>query len=390
VDAGARLFAVRRLLAERADAVLRQDRAAFLATVDPRGRDFLARQERYFDGLREVPLASWEYELEAGRERAHSAALDARRGTWWAPNVTLRYALAGFDQAPTLQPQGLTFVERDGRWLVAADDDFAAAGHGTTRDLWDDGHVLAARGASCLVLSHPQQAALVRLLVAECDAAVPRVSAVWGRDWAQRVVVLVPDSLAELTRLVPGAGDLTSIAALAAAELVEPTSGYHPVGDRILINPVTFRQLGPLGRRVVMDHEVTHVATRAATGPRVPTWLVEGIADYIGYLGARVPVAVAADELRSAVRAGNLPVALPLDSDFQAGRSDLAQAYEQSWLAVALLARRYGQPALLRLYREVGADPAPGALDRAMGKVLDSSVAEFTQAWRSDLQRRLS
>jgi hypothetical protein len=389
-EVGARTTAVRALLAARGAAVLRQDRAAFLATVDPTATAFLRRQGALVDALRQVPLASWSYTVDPSRERPRSAALDARRGTWWAPDVSLRYAIAGFDRSPTVQQQGLTFVQRGGRWYVAADDDFARAGRPTARELWDDGPVVAARGRACLVLGHPASVRLVRQLVGDCDAAVPRVTAVWGTGWAQRVVLLVPDSAAELARVVPDAGDLSQIAAVATAELVSPTTGYHPVGDRVLVNPLNFRDLGPIGRRVVLTHEVTHVASRSSTGPQVPTWLVEGLADYVGYQGVTLPLSVSAEELRADVRAGRVPTALPSDSAFDGGRKDLAQTYEKSWLAVVLLARRYGQAAVLRLYRDTGADLSSGALARAMATDLHTSVGAFTALWRADLMRRLA
>lgn len=385
-----RTEAVTALLAARASAVLHRDRAAFLATVDPEAGAFRQRQAALVDDLRAVPLSSWRYELDPSRERPRPAALDAVRGTWWAPEVTLRYALAGYDPAPAVQPQALTFVERAGRWYVGADDDVAASGHRTGRDLWDDGPVVVAQGRSCLVLGHPRSARLVRQLVGDCDAAVPRVTAVWGTGWARRVVLLVPDSAAELARLVPDAGDLSQIAAVATAELEQPTSGYHPVGDRVLVNPANFADLGPVGRRVVLTHEVTHVATRGATGPQVPTWLVEGLADYVGYQGVTLPLAVSAQELRADVRRGRLPRALPADAAFDGSRPDLAQSYEQSWLAVGLLARTYGRPALLRLYRDTGADPQAGALGRALVRDLHTTLAAFTASWRADLRRRLS
>lgn len=386
-DRDARTAAVRRLLGMRADAVLRKDRRAFLATVDPEETGFRARQAGYIAALQTVPLTIWQYELEPRREQKGTAALDARRGDWWAPQVTLRYAFTDFDRTPTRQRQGLTFVQRDGRWYIAADDDFAVTGHSTSRELWDGGPVLVARSEACLVLGHAAQAALVRALLSECDTAVPQVTAVWGRAWARQVVVLVPDTSAELSRLVPEAGDLSQIAAVATAELV---AGDHPVGDRVLVNPATYLRLGATGRRVVMAHEVTHVATREGTGPHVPTWLVEGLADYIGYTAADVPVHVAAQELRAEVRAGRLPAALPHDRDFGAARPDLAQIYEQSWLAVALLAKVYGEKGLLRFYRTVGADPSAGAIDRAMEQVLGTTVEAFTATWRADLVRGLS
>jgi hypothetical protein len=79
-----------------------------------------------------------------------------------------------------------------------------------------------------------------------------------------------------------------------------------------------------------------------------------------------------------------------MDSDFDGSRKDLAQTYEQSWMAVTLLARTYGQAAMLRLYRDVGADTVTGALDRAMRKDVHTSVAAFTAAWRSDMRRLLT
>jgi hypothetical protein len=389
-EAPSRTTAVRALLAHRAAAVLRGDRPAFLATVDPVETAFRVRQARLFDALRAVPMASWRYEVHPERERPRTAALDARRGTWWAPDVTLRYAIRGFDRTATTQRQGLTFRQRGQHWYLTADDDFAATAHATARDLWDGGPVVALRGPRCLVLAHPQTARLARTVVAECESAVPRVTAVWGRSWSQRVVVMVPASTAELNRMVPGAGDLSQIAAVATAELVGPASSYHPVGDRVLVNSLTFVQLGSVGRRVVLTHEVTHVASRAATGPQVPTWFVEGLADYVGYLGVPVPLAVAAEELQADVRRGRLPRVLPGDGAFDGSRPDLAQTYEQSWLAVTLLARTYGQERMLRLYRDTGADRSRGALERAMRADLRITVRDFTAQWRADLRRRLS
>jgi hypothetical protein len=157
----------------------------------------------------------------------------------------------------------------------------------------------------------------------------------------------------------------------------------------VLINPTTFVQLGRLGRRVVITHEVTHVASRPATGPSLPTWLVEGLADYVGYRDTGVPVAVAAEELRSDVRGGLLPTALPADGRFDGARSDLPQAYEMSWLAVRLLARQYGEKKLLLLYRTAGGDPRPDAFARALTRTTGLSTRAFVSAWRAELRRTL-
>jgi hypothetical protein len=391
VELEARDRAVRALLDVRAAAIRDRDRAAWLSTVDPDNEAFQAQQGRLFDALADVPLSDWTYRLDADSARPASVDLDEKRGKgWWAPAVTLTYRITGYDDAPTIEPQRYTFVPRDGAWFIAADDDFAEIGRDTTRGLWDSGRVVVVRGRSCIVLGHPSSRSLMRRVATSIDAAVPRVTAVWGTAWGQRVVALVPSTQDELKRIVGGNGDYSQIAALATAELKDLSSGYHPVGDRIVINPPTFAKLGSLGRRVVLTHEVTHVATRTASGPEAPAWLVEGFADYIGYRGVRVPYSASAAELRSAVRRGRTPTALPADDAFDGNNKNLAQVYEEAWLAVSLLVEQHGREGLLRFYRAVGrADASPTALNDAFRRMWGTSLAEFTEQWRRDLVTRL-
>lgn len=383
--------AVRALLDVRATAIRDRDRAAWLSTVDPSNQEFHARQAALFDALAEVPLSDWTYRLDADSSSPANAGLDAKRGPgWWAPSVTLTYRITGYDDTPTIEPQRLTFLPRGGAWFLAADDDFADIGRDTTRGLWDSGRVVVVRGRSSIVLGHPSSRSLMRRVVTSLDAAIPRVTSVWGQRWGQRVVAIVPSTQKELTRIVGGAADYSRIAAVATAELRDSGTGYHPVGDRVVINPPTFAKLGALGRRVVLTHEVTHVATRAASGPAVPAWLVEGFADYVGYRGVQVPYSASAAELRSAVRRGRAPVALPTEKDFAGNNEDLALVYEQAWLAVTLLAEQHGRDGLLRFYREVGrTDARPAAVNDAFRRLWGSSLAEFTQQWRRDLVTRL-
>ncbi len=387
----ARDAAVRALLDVRAAAIRDRDRAAWLSTVDPAATAFREQQGSVFDALADVPLSDWSYRLDPNATPPPNVDLDGLRGPdWWAPGITLSYRLEGYDDAATTEPQHLTFVPRGVAWFVAADDDFAAAGRDTTRGLWDSGPVTVVRGRRSLVLGHPGSRSLMRRVAASIDAAVPRVTKVWGSGWSQRVVALVPASQSELNRVVGGHGDYSQIAAVATAELTDAHVGYHPVGNRIVINPPNFAKLGTLGRRVVLTHEVVHVATRAATGPAAPAWLVEGFADYVGYLGVQVPYSLSASELRDAVRHGNPPTALPTEGEFDGGNADLAQVYEESWLAVSLLAEQHGRDELLRFYRIVGRPGAPAtALADAFARVWDTDVATFTRQWRRDLTTRL-
>ena len=122
-------------------------------------------------------------------------------------------------------------------------------------------------------------------------------------------------------------------------------------GDRVVLNPATFPELSPVGRLVVLTHEMTHVAARAGTGRTLP---VNGL--------------------------------------FQCGNPQLAGAYEEDWLACRVAADRWGQRTLVRLYRRVGTSAAAPALAVAQGDraVLDTTVPRFTGAWRRYLVAVLS
>jgi hypothetical protein len=116
----------------------------------------------------------------------------------------------------------------------------------------------------------------------------------------------------------------------------------------------------------------------------MPTWLVEGLADYIGYLDVPVPVSTAARETREARAQGRLPTALPADADFDGGNPRLPLAYEVSWLAFRLIVETYGQEPALAFYRAVGASRDAGAeaaLDRAFADELGTTTAAFTALW---------
>lgn len=388
-----RLQAVAAVLARRASAVLRHDRAAFLATVDPRQRSFWARQARLFEALRVVPFGSWRYDLgpAAGNGQPVPRPSRYQASEVFAPaGVVLRYQIRGFDGQPAADSQQLTFVRRAGRWLLASDRDFDSGTVRTTRNIWDNGPLVLARGVRTLVLAHPRPPLDLNRLAGLADAAIPRVDAVWRVPWSRRVVVVVPSSLAELASLLNRpAASLQRIAAVATAEL-QP--GTAPVGSRVLINPVGFGQLGDLGRQLVLIHEVAHVATRPVTGEAAPSWLVEGFADYVAYRDTGLPAGVAAGDLRREVLAGRVPSGLPADARFAGTDPRLAVAYEEAWLACRLIAQRSGEPALVRFYRLAAAGSPAGRAARvrtAFATALRTTPTAFTVAWRAYLRSTL-
>jgi hypothetical protein len=255
---------------------------------------------------------------------------------------------------------------------------------GARRELWESGPVVVARGASSLVLAHPADKPRLAAYAAIADSAVREVTRVWGSGWDKRVVLIVPSTGEELGGVLDSQADYSQIAALATADVVDSGGLREALAERVVLNPGTFNRLTALGQRIVLTHEVTHVASRLDTGAASPSWLVEGLADYVAYRDAGVSTRVAARDLVSAAQRGTLPSALPADTDFDPTAHDLTASYESSWLACRLIAQRTGEAKLLAFYRAVGADHGAQAdvVRRQMAAVLGTTPESFTAAWR--------
>ena len=379
--AASRLRAVRTLLSGRATALLRRDRAAWLAGVDPAATAFRARQAALLTAIAPVPLSTWRYSIEPGDEAGRTEA-----GGAWTVRVTLRYGLRDVDPVPTERPVVLTFVRSGGRWLAAADDHRGPDGATTWRGPWEHGRLVVRAGTASLVLAHPDKAGRLAEFVATADQVVPRVRAAVGGRLPRRVAVIVPDDEREMAALVGERLVFGTIAAVAVADTVD-TERDRALGQRIVVNPATIDRIGRLGRRVVLEHEVTHLATRGFTGPQTPIWLVEGLADWVAYRDSGLPAYQVADQLHAALGTGRWPARLPGTADFTGDSPRLALAYEEAWSACRLIADRAGGAGLLRLYRAVGTASDPAAtLDVQLRALMHTRTGQFTMQWRRSVQ----
>jgi hypothetical protein len=372
-----------RLLDRRATAVLDHDEAAFRSTGEAAGA------ATGFANVRDLPLAAWSYHLTGLRRSGDRATATAE----------LRYRVEGYDAAPVTADRALRLTRSGGLWRVASDEPADGAGD----QLWDQGAVTAVRGEHSLVLGVGQPGERLRSFAELADHAVPAVSDAWGAGWARHVVVLVPKSLEAMAGLLgaPASG-YRGIAAVTIGEVGEaksvsprPKAGGGPAktpADRIIVNPDAYGVLGDFGKQVVLTHETTHVATRAHTTGATPLWLSEGYADWVGYRGGgRAPRQVA-PELERAVAGGQVPAALPDDTDFgfTGDAARLARAYEGGWLACRLIADHWGEVRLNDFYRAVGDhSKRSGAVEGALRDVLHTTPEKFTELWRQYLEGQL-
>jgi len=135
------------------------------------------------------------------------------------------------------------------------------------------------------------------------------------------------------------------------------------------------------GLRSLLIHEYTHAVVRAITPRRVPTWLNEGLAQYLEgrEVGSRQK-----EMLRQLVQAGKVPALTDLEGSFMGLNGPQASyAYLLSLTAVRHMVDRYGMYRVKMVLEELsaGADSS-----RAINNALLVSLPEFERGWKRSLE----
>ncbi|GAB2914843.1 hypothetical protein GCM10027047_10880 [Rhodococcus aerolatus] len=390
--ATARATAVTALLDRWGAAARAGDVDAVAALLDPRADPAFAASERArTQVLGTLELTDLGYRIGDGLAPVVDPATTAALGAdeVWAPPVELHYALAGADPRPTTRPVGLVVARRGASWALVSDTAVADRGRATWRGPWDFGPLLTRRGAAGgVVLAHPAQAAALELLGGALDTAVGAVTGFWGPGWSQQAAVWVAGSPDELRALVGGPVSNAS-AAVTTADSVDRAAGTA-TGQRVVISPAALDRLTPVTAGVLLRHELSHAATRARTSEQAPLWLLEGVAQYVGYRGTGTTVAVGAPRVAALVAEYGPPDQLPTDVDFASGPG-VDVAYQLAWTFGAFVADTRGEDALRRLQAAVGVlvTPTEAELDAAVTPVLGAPLAPARAEWGGWLAARL-
>ncbi len=351
-------------LRRRADAVLHEDRAAFLSGIDRRQPGFVAEQTWYADNLAQLPIESFSYTLEP------SSLVREGRGYWAEVVVSLQ--LRPYDAAPVVTRDRYLFAPgRGSRYLLASVTD--PVWEEDQRDLdpqpWDTGPVTIREGAGVLGIFDAGSASRAAGLVDEAERAAAAVSAEVPYGWDRSVVVYALSSPAFLAGLddVPGDDPLR----LDAVTFEVPAVDGDQVADtRVVLNP---RILGvpTRGRSRLLRHELTHVAV-GGRADGVPTWLSEGLAEYVSVRSippqqrriSGAALAAAEDGLTE----------MPPDSEF--GGDTAEASYGVAWWACEYLARATGEAVLWDL------------LDALRGADADAVLRDNLRLSTAELARR--
>lgn len=292
----------------------------------------------------------------------------------WVGDVQVAWRLAGFDRHDSHLEVPVTFRDRGSSAAFVT----ARRSYGQPAPLWMLSRVTVARRAESLVVTAVRRAAgrlapLAARAVVDVRKVLPR--------WRGQLVVEVPRDQAQLNRVLgsePGAyGEIAAVTTTVDGSTT-PDAPVH-----IFVNPRVFDPLGPHGAQIVMSHEATHVATGAALSS-MPTWLLEGFADFVALDHVSLPVSVTASQILAQVRHRGAPSRLPGRQEFDPQNKQLGASYESAWLACRLLARTYGEKRLIAFYMASQRDAATAGPFR---QYFGTTQRAFTRAWRADLRR---
>jgi hypothetical protein len=377
---------VPKLLARRAQAVLRGDRAAFLATVDKRRTRYYRDQATLFARMRTVPFSAVAYRLSDRRDLA-TATVRRRYAPErvYLPHVQARYRFKGQDASPVLGRLYYTFVLTPTGWRVGGQGDARPSWRDDV-EIWDGGTVETLRSARTLVVYHPGSERLAGRLLQAAERAYGEVAATWPDRWERKVVILAPRDEREAERLVH-ARDLSKVAALASSS-VESGPVERVLGNRIVVNSTVLAPYDPLNFQTVVTHEMTHVATRAL-GNGIPLFLVEGFADYTALRPLRFPLRITRPTLAERVAAGRFDGRLPSARELRG--PDGVLAYEESSSFCLWVAEAFGEGRLRGLYRAFAGSAPPRAaeLEQGLRRTLGVSRRTAEARWAAWVRGRL-
>src|SRR4051794_9196824 len=208
---------LRDALDSRSLAVRNHDAPGFLAGLAPGDRSLRHQQRTYFDNLVQLPLGTFDYELDP--------ASVVRDGDDYEAVVSLRTELSGFDDRPVLSRDRMRFASAGspGRYVVAsaADPDWEEA-HDVRPQPWELGPVVVRALPGVLGVFDARSVHAADRLLADVRQGITDVSAVVPYEWSRSVVVYAlsdPAFLASIPDLPGGdPGTLDGVAFPVAAE----------------------------------------------------------------------------------------------------------------------------------------------------------------------------
>lgn len=368
---------LRGVLREQQDALSHQDRAGYVsAWVTDRARSRERAQSTYAN-ITALGLSDLRLRLVSGRVAQVVRPLGRRTApSSWSASVRFESALHRRGGVHEVEVS-YTFATTDAGTRIQS----IRAGAVGREPIWLQGRLRVIRTPEATVAGHDGDT--VAMLSRQLTKVRRDVHAVTGPMRAQ-LVLFAPHNVGQWERALDvGPGDYDGLAALTTT-LGSPTDADPPI--MIALNPDIEPHLVNLGVQVLLAHELTHALTGAVTID-TPAWVVEGFAEYVAFEAVPLPARLSAGVALREVRRNGMPRQLPTDGDF-ASDTSREVAYAQSWALCRVIARQYGEQALVAWYRAMLR--APDRLDENLRSQLGTTQEQLIQRWTDELRRLLS
>jgi len=224
------------------------------------------------------------------------------------------------------------------------------------------------RTVHLISLGGPRTDGLLARIGGDIGGAVSAVERFWGIDWDRDITVIATDSEAQFVAQA-GLGpnrQWTDIAAVSVADHVDLE--HHSAGGQRIVFAPGAPAMGDAALRIVLTHELFHLAARADTAADAPRWLVEGVADFVARPPAALPAGAAAD------------TALPTDAELDTAGPQRAMGYDRAWWFARFVVDTYGVDALRGLY-VAAAGPEHADFATAVRRALDTDMTDLRARW---------
>jgi hypothetical protein len=344
---------IQQLLDRRAAAVTKHDEKAYLADVDSSRPNFVQHEKDEFANLQALDLSAFTLTVTAVGKYPSGDVDPALNASFdhglTSVAVTVRYSVRGLDDTPVAAPWIPYVGQKDGHWVLA--DELTKGDklpEGTGGLPWQTGPVVVKRSAHVVAVISKDDEGIAPQLLDFAETGVTNALHFLPTGWPGKVLVTAVSDRDVIASYFQDnmemLGSVAAVAVQAFSEVYEwrVGTGAKYVTSRVLFNPESLGS-DPAQLQMTLTHEFVHVATGPITAGSTPTWLVEGIAEYV----AEDTGKVADKDLHAQLVHYGYPNQLPGDDDFyKVGYPN----YLYSALACRYIATTYGKAKLLAFY----------------------------------------
>ncbi len=369
--------AIQRVLDARARAIEEGDRMGFLSTLDDASPRFVQQQLVTFDNLRRLGVAEIVYGLE---ERTLPVTPVKGDDPEIKPDITEHVQIRAVDKDSVSNEVGLTFVQRDGEWLLGAErideTERTLSSIGSARP-WAEGPISVRRAGQVTVVVDRDRDEELAELTARVTRALAYVRSTLGVTNGAPLLVDATTS-GNASRL--SYEGLAVAGAVFGPAITTTLSTHEPIGVagwRVKYNPDRLEEF--LDDDRVLRHELTHFVLRDKPQP---LWLSEGIAEYVGWQTTGMAELVVPSPIYDRFAAGAPQDRLISTEEF---RRNPVVGYTLAQALAEELISRGGVPKLLDLLdalarADTKGTPLPRAQAAALQEVYGVSAQEVAAA----------